>query len=99
MRNILIDSIREVLQDHGEGLSYQTIEDIADTIEGLYENADLLTAPAENPLSSRMSNMQRKHEEDVAFVEECSQRRINNLERQVETLQIRLREEKRRTLE
>jgi len=64
MHAINIASAREALVESGATLSDDALEEIVCWIEGNYENSELLSAPAENPLRSQMDDMRRSFERE-----------------------------------
>jgi len=74
MKNLLIEIIREALDESKETLTDRSIENIADWIEQLYENRELVTGPVADPRISEICDLKKKLEKEKSktICKECN---------------------------
>ena len=67
-KEIIIDSIHEALDESGETLPDAAIENIYKWISDAYDNQELATGPAENPLQVEIEELKREHTKEIGVL-------------------------------
>ena len=65
-----IEAVKETLDEYGQILSEELVEEIVCTVEGCYENASLMSMPVENPLIAEIDRIKQNHKKEIKEHEE-----------------------------
>lgn len=89
--DIIIENIEAALEESGETLSTETIENIARWVNGTVDNRELVSPTPPSPLVFELEETKRKHDKEILDIEIREDRIRKEYEEEIRILKKRLR--------
>ncbi len=89
--DIIIENIEAALEESGETLSTETIENIARWVNGTVDNRELVSPTPPSPLVFELEETKRKHDKEILDIETEECRIREDYKEQIRILKNKLR--------